>query len=102
VNASRDIRIDGFLNGTLEVNGKAVIGTTGKIEGDIKCKTIDVSGTIEGNVVASEMILLKSTALILGNIQTDKISVEPGAKFTGTCKMSGDKAASKVSETPKK
>jgi cytoskeletal protein CcmA (bactofilin family) len=102
VNASRDIRIDGFLNGTLEVNGKAVIGTTGKIEGDIKCKTIDVSGTIEGNVVASEMILLKSTALILGNIQTDKISVEPGAKFTGTCKMSGDKATSKVSETPKK
>ena len=94
VQASRDIRIDGYLNGKIDVNGKVVVGNTGKIEGDVKCKTIDVSGRVEGNVVASEMINLKSTAIILGNITTDKISVEPGAKFTGTCKM-GEQAPKK-------
>lgn len=91
VKASRDIRIDGFLNGKMDVNGKVVIGNSGKIEGDVKCKNIDVSGRIEGNLIASEMVNLKSTAVILGNITTDKITVEPGAKFTGSCKM-GDVA----------
>lgn len=97
IQASRDIRIDGYLNGTMQVNGKVVVGNTGKIEGDINCKTIDVSGKVEGNIIASEMVLLKSTAIILGNISTDKISVEPGAKFTGTCKM-GESAPKKKDE----
>ncbi len=87
IQASRDIRIDGYLNGKMEVNGKVVVGNSGKIQGDVHCKTIDVSGKVEGNIIASEMVNLKSTAVILGNIATDKISVEPGAKFTGTCKM---------------
>jgi|EP01029_Cantina_marsupialis_P000107 cytoskeletal protein CcmA (bactofilin family) len=94
VKASRDIRIDGYLNGKMDVNGKVVVGNTGKIEGDVKCKTIDVSGRVEGNIMASEMVNLKNTAVILGNIATDKISVEPGAKFTGTCKM-GEQAPKK-------
>jgi cytoskeletal protein CcmA (bactofilin family) len=96
VDASRDIRIDGYLNGKINVNGKVVIGGTGKIEGDIKCKTIDVSGTVQGNIQASEMVTLKASALILGNITTDKIAVEPGAKFTGSCKMG--ESATKANE----
>ena len=95
VEASRDIRIDGYLNGKMQVNGKVVVGNTGRIEGDVNCKTIDVSGKVEGNIIASEMVNLKSTALIFGNITTDKISVEPGAKFTGSCKM-GEKVAKKA------
>ncbi len=87
IQASRDIRIDGFLNGKMKVNGKVVVGNTGKIQGDVHCKTIDVSGMVEGNIFASEMVNLKNSAVILGNITTDKISVEPGAKFTGSCKM---------------
>ncbi|BAX80126.1 bactofilin family protein [Labilibaculum antarcticum] len=87
IQATRDIRIDGFLNGKMVVNGKVVVGHTGKIEGDVQCKTIDVSGRVEGNIVASEMVNLKNTAVIHGNITTDKITVEPGAKFTGSCKM---------------
>lgn len=99
VQASRDIRIDGYLNGKMQVNGKVVVGNTGKIEGDVNCKTIDVSGRVEGNIIASEVVNLKSTALILGNITTDKISVEPGAKFTGSCKMG--EAAPKKDEKKK-
>ena len=31
-----DIRIDGILNGNITINGKLVIGSTGKIEGNIE------------------------------------------------------------------
>ncbi|RUT78875.1 polymer-forming cytoskeletal protein [Ancylomarina longa] len=94
VQASRDIRIDGYLNGKMQVAGKVVVGNTGKIEGDIHCKTIDVSGKVEGNIIASEMVNLKASCIILGNITTAKIAVEPGAKFTGSCKM-GENAPKK-------
>jgi len=90
IEASRDIRIDGFVKGKIIVKGKVVVGPTGKVEGDITCQTIDVSGRIEGNIHVSELISLKASALILGNINTTKISVEPGAKFTGTCKMGNE------------
>ena len=90
IEASRDIRIDGFVKGKIIVKGKVVVGPTGKVEGDVTCQTIDVSGRVEGNIHVSELISLKSSALVLGNIDTVKISVEPGAKFTGTCKMGND------------
>ncbi|MCT4613244.1 MAG: polymer-forming cytoskeletal protein [Marinifilaceae bacterium] len=95
VRASKDIRIDGFLNGTLNVNGKVVVGSTGVIEGRIESKTLDISGKVEGTIKASELVNLKSTAIVIGDIITDKISIEPGAKFTGSCKM-GDTPAKKV------
>ena len=94
IDATRDIRIDGFVKGKITVKGKVVIGPTGKVEGDITCQTIDVSGRVEGNILVSELISLKSSSMILGNINTVKISVEPGAKFTGTCKM-GNEASMK-------
>ncbi len=95
VQATKDIRIDGYLNGNLQVGGKAVIGNTGKIEGAVICKTIDILGKIEGTITASESIHLKSSALVLGDVTTNRISIEPGAKFTGSCKMGEATASSK-------
>ena len=33
------------------------------------------------------MLQLKATANILGDINTNKLSIEPGATFTGSCNM---------------
>jgi len=91
IETNKDIRIDGFVNGTLNVKGKVVVGTTGRVEGEIKCDTIDISGFVEGNIRTTEMISMQATAVVKGNIYTEKISVEPGAIFTGSCKMGRDK-----------
>ncbi len=82
-----DIRIDGKLTGTLICEGKLVIGETGNIEGEIACKNADISGGIIGKIEVKELLLLKSTANLNTDIYTGKLSVEPGAKFTGTCTM---------------
>ncbi len=87
VETSSDIRIDGGLNGNLITKGKIVIGTTGDIEGKIVCNNADVSGTIKGEIIVTEILSLKSTAKVFGNIKTDKLAIEPNAIFTGTCDM---------------
>ena len=74
-----DIRIDGTLKGILNTKGKVVIGPTGKINGEVYCKNSEVSGIV---------LNLKASSKITGDIITYKLSIEPGAKFSGNCKMS--------------
>lgn len=91
VNCDGDIRIDGNLVGNLKTKGKLVIGQTGSIKGEIFCKNADISGVMEGKITVEELLSLKSTSKLLGDIKnTDKLNIEPGAVFTGTCNMSGN------------
>ncbi|HLP71300.1 MAG TPA: polymer-forming cytoskeletal protein [Bacteroidales bacterium] len=88
INSSGDIRIDGTVTGTLNIKGKVVIGPTGKIKGEVICKNSEISGVIEGRISVSQLLNLKASSRILGDISTSKLSIEPGAKFSGNCKMS--------------
>ena len=88
IKSTGDIRIDGTLYGNLATKGKVVIGPTGKVKGEITCKNSEVSGSIEGKINVSQLLILKASSKILGDIATSKLSIEPGALFSGNCKMS--------------
>ncbi|MDM8002312.1 MAG: polymer-forming cytoskeletal protein [Bacteroidota bacterium] len=87
VKSTGDIRIDGVLNGNLITKGKVVIGPTGRIKGEVECKNSEVSGLIEGKITVSQLLNLKASSKINGTIITGKLSIEPGAVFTGNCAM---------------
>ena len=78
-----------------------ILGEKGKIEGELKCKLAEISGTIEGGVRVSEWLSLKSTAVIKGDIITNRISIEPGAVFTGTIKMDKESTSSVLNDVIK-
>jgi cytoskeletal protein CcmA (bactofilin family) len=88
IKSTGDIRMDGSLKGTLNTKGKVVVGPTGKINGEVVCKNSEISGIIEGRIVVGQLLILKASSKILGDIETSKLSIEPGAIFTGTCKIS--------------
>ncbi|MGA1976942.1 MAG: polymer-forming cytoskeletal protein [Bacteroidales bacterium] len=87
IRSTGDMRIDGMLTGNLMTKGKVVIGSTGKVKGEIICKNSEVSGTIEGKISVNQLLILKVSSRILGDIVTSKLSIEPGAVFSGNCKM---------------
>ena len=87
IKSNGDIRIDGTLKGNLSTKGKLVIGPTGKINGEIICKNSEVSGVIEGKITVSQLLNLKASSKIFGDIVTSKLAIEPGARFTGNCNM---------------
>lgn len=87
IKSNGDVRIDGTLKGNLSISGKLVVGSSGNIEGNIICQNADISGEIHGKVTVSELLSLKASAKLLGDIVTGKISIEPNATFTGTCNM---------------
>lgn len=93
ITADRDFRIDGTIEGNLVCEGKVVIGESGHIKGDLKCRVAEVMGMIEGNIAASESLALRASATLRGDATTRVLIVEPNAVFNGSCHM--DSAAVK-------
>ena len=87
VTSSGDIRVDGTLKGSIQTKGKVVVGTTGVVEGDVNCQNADISGELKAKINVAELLSLKSTAKLDGDIVTNKLAIEPGATFTGSCSM---------------
>ena len=87
IQSKGDIRVDGTLKGSVTTEGKVVLGRDGVIEGDIECSAADISGAIKAKITVSQLLLLKTSAKLNGDIITNKLSIEPGAEFTGSCSM---------------
>ncbi len=82
-----DIRIDGSLQGDIETSGVIIIGVSGTVKGNVKCLKADIEGYFDGNIEIKELLTLKKTSKLNGDISTNTLQIEPGAQFTGTCKM---------------
>ena len=89
IKASGNLRIDGKLTGKLECKGRIVIGASGSVEGEIRCENAEIEGSIKADIVVTELLSLKSTAKVQGDIVTKKLAIEPGASFSGSCSMGG-------------
>jgi len=91
INSNGDIRLDGSLNGNLNSKGKLVVGESGRVKGIINCKNSDIFGIVEGKINVSELLSLKSSAQVIGDIITNRLAIEPGCSFSGNCKMTEEK-----------
>lgn len=89
---SGDCRVDGTVKGNISSNAKIIVGKNGSVEGEVKCKSIDIEGFVKANINATDLLSLKSTANLSGNIHVGKISIEPGANFVGSCTMQTSKS----------
>ncbi len=85
---AEDLTIEGQVKGTVELkNNSVTIGASGKVEADVHAHTIYVEGNMNGNLVASERVVIRKAAQIQGNITAPRISLEDGARFNGTIDM---------------
>lgn len=82
-----DFRLDGELIGNFTSQGKLVIGATGVIKGEIICNNADIEGEFHGKIKVLEILNIKASAKIHGEVAVGKLSIEPGAEFTATCTM---------------
>ena len=87
INSGGDIRVDGILKGSVKVEGKLVLGPSGKIEGDVECGQAIIAGELKAKITSKNLLTLKSSAKLYGDIFSGKLEIEPGAIFTGSCSM---------------
>lgn len=87
VHSEGDFRVDGEIVGNITLSGKLVIGEKGKVRGEVKCGSARISGKLEGTMVVEDLLNLEASARVEGDIFTVKLAIEPGAEFSGSCKM---------------
>ncbi len=80
------LRIDGEFHGEVRARGRVLVGRTGRAECVVHAGTVVVAGTVRGDVVASELVELRSTATVTGSICTPRLVVEGGGRFCGRCR----------------
>ena len=89
IKSNSDIRIEGQVFGSIHAEAKVVIGSSGRVEGDIICESADISGKIIGKMDVKNLLFLKATAYVEGDIRVARLVVESGARFNGNCSMAG-------------
>jgi len=81
------IRVEGRVVGDIKTKSKAAFGASSQVDGSVLAQNAEVAGHIKGTIEVSELLVLKATASIDGDIVTNKLLVESGASFNGKCKM---------------
>ncbi|MDD2510581.1 MAG: polymer-forming cytoskeletal protein [Syntrophomonas sp.] len=87
IRSSGSIRIDGNVEGRVDVKGDLIVGEKGKIKGEILADNLILAGKIEGNIEARGRLEITATGSITGDASCSLISIEEGGFIDGTSKM---------------
>ncbi|MCH8555079.1 MAG: polymer-forming cytoskeletal protein [Schleiferiaceae bacterium] len=87
IESNGDFRIDGRVEGKINISGKLVVGEKGVVVGEISCENASISGKVKGKIQAREQLSLLASANVEGEIMMSKLMVESGAEFIGSSSM---------------
>ncbi|RRR74181.1 MAG: polymer-forming cytoskeletal protein [Candidatus Viridilinea halotolerans] len=82
-----NMRIDGSVEGDVEVLGNLIIGETGRVIATVKAQNVHVSGAVKGEITAVEQLEISPTGKVWGDITTAALHIEPGGLFRGQSAM---------------
>lgn len=83
-----DVVIEGKVKGTVELkNNSVTIGGQGDVQADVYAHSIFVDGHMDGNLYASEQVVIRKSARVKGSITSPRVSLEDGAQFNGSIDM---------------
>jgi cytoskeletal protein CcmA (bactofilin family) len=102
LSGSEDLYLDGEVEGTIELRGNSLtVGPNGRVRANTQAKEVLVHGKVNGNIRA-DRVELKKSALVSGEIITQRIVIEDGAFFKGGIDIQRDqpKEAPKVEQRP--
>ncbi len=84
LSGSEDLYVDGTVEGTIELSSNSlIIGPNGNVRAKVNAKSVTVQGKMEGNIRALERVELRKSAVLSGDITTQRIAIEEGAYFKG-------------------
>lgn len=95
LSGEEDLVVQGTVEGTINLkHNNLTIGQEGNVNANIQAHSITVEGTLKGDVFGDEMVIIKKSGNVHGNISAPRVSLEDGAKFKGSMDMDYKRTAS--------
>ena len=83
--AAQDVVIEGRVDGHITLpNHHLTIGSSAIISARIIAQSVTISGSVDGNILAKDRIDVLATASVRGHLTTPSITMQDGARFTGS------------------
>lgn len=84
VSGSEDLYIDGEVEGNIDLRSHSLtVGPNGRVKASVNAKSIVVLGKVEGSLIASDRLDLRKSAVVTGDVTTQRIAIEEGAFLKG-------------------
>ncbi|MBB6480846.1 bactofilin family protein [Spirochaeta isovalerica] len=93
LNLSGLLRIDGDFTGSINTDGKVLIGKSGRVKCSINAGSVVIGGVVKGNIYSTGKVVVLSTGMVLGNIEAPGIIIEEGVIFNGKCRVLSGEAS---------
>ena len=102
LSSSGNVRLEGKVIGDLSSSSKVACGETSVVDGNVVAENAEIAGKVTGKVTVDELLILKSTASIHGDISTSNLIIESGANFNGACTMGKEETIEEVDSADEK
>ena len=83
-----DLTVEGRVEGKIDLsNHQLLVGPDGNVSAEVLAKTVTVTGRMEGNLNATERVVIQESGSLVGDIRAPRVIIEDGAKFKGSVDM---------------
>src|SRR6185369_12294817 len=84
---SGSVLLNGKLHGEIVSNDTLIVGDKGVVNANIRAGFVQISGSVTGNVFATERVELCANSRVYGDVDAPVVIIEDGAIFEGHCRM---------------
>ena len=101
LSGNEDLLIEGRVQGKIQLSQNVVtVGAKGRVSAGVHARVLSIEGEVDGNLVAEELIMLKKSARVRGDLVAPRVVIEDGARFKGTIDMDPAKSAPAAGPRP--
>ena len=93
IRGEEDLVIKGRVDGKIHLSHALTVEKGAIVQADVDVRTLVISGTLVGNIVASESVRLLATARVVGDLATPRVIMDAGAAYRGRVDMGDIEAA---------
>jgi cytoskeletal protein CcmA (bactofilin family) len=103
LSGKEDLYMDGDIEGTIQLSDHALtIGPNAKVLADIHVKDLVIFGKVTGNLHATGRVDIRNSAVITGDIHSQRLSIEENAAIKGKVNLGANDQSGNLQPEPKK
>ena len=87
ITSEDNIVVQGTVKGKMTTSQPVFVENSATLEADVNAESIEISGSVTGNVSAATRVELKADAKVVGDVQSPRILIADGALFKGNIDM---------------